>query len=83
MYREMQLKEDTLVENVYFDESRYEIRAVLVDRDEIHFNVYNPNTGILAYWQENSKGERIPWHVPKAIVMKAIEKTKQVAEATQ
>jgi hypothetical protein len=82
-YREMRLQGETLIENIYFDESRCEIRATFMDNDEIHFNVYNPDTGILEYWQENTKGERIPWRVSKAIVLKAMEATKHAAEATQ
>ena len=82
-YREMLLQGKTVKENVYFDESRCEIRAEIIDADEIHLNWYNPDTGILEYWQENAKGERIPWDVPKAVVIKAMEKTKEVAEAAQ
>jgi len=80
-YREMHLDGKSLNENLYFDESRYEIRCVVDDEDSIHINKYHPDTGLLEYWQENRKGERIPWLVPKAPVLEAMKKTKEVAEA--
>jgi hypothetical protein len=83
VYREMAYGEQQLNENIYYDKSRYEIRFVVVDEDSVHINIYYPDTGLLEYWQENKKGERIPWHVPKAGVLKAMEMTKKVAEASK
>jgi hypothetical protein len=82
-YREMTLHGEVLKENIYFDEVHYKIRAAMVDEDNIHINMYYPDSGILEYWQENGKGERIPWDVPKSIVLEAMEKTKEVAETSK
>jgi hypothetical protein len=81
VYREMRRREKQLKENIYLDESRYEIRALVVDEDSIHVNVYHPDTGLLEYWQENGKGERTSWPVSKAAALEAMKKTKEVAEA--
>jgi hypothetical protein len=83
MYREMVFMGQVLKENIYFDESSYEIRAAIVDADEIHINAYYPDTGIIEYWQENGKGERIPWDAPKTVVLEAMKKTKEVAETSK
>ena len=81
--REMLLGGEPLNENIYFDEAKHDIRSAVIGKDEIHVNKYYPDTGILEYWQENAKGDRIPWSVPKAIVLKAMEKTREVAEQNQ
>ena len=83
VYREMSLNGNTIAENIYLDKSKYDIRFAVVGKDEIHINHYYPDTGILEYWQENSKGERIPWHAPKSFVLQAMAKTKELAEASQ
>jgi hypothetical protein len=82
VYREMSLNGNSIAENIYIDKSKYDIRFAVVGKDEIHVNRYYPDTGILEYWQENSKGERIPWHAPKAAALGAIIKTKELAEAS-
>jgi hypothetical protein len=82
-YREMIFYGELLKENIYFNETLYEIRAALVDEDKIHINIYHPDTGILEYWQENSKGKRISWDAPKADVLQAMQKTKEKAEASE
>jgi hypothetical protein len=79
----MLLGGEPLNENIYFDEANYDIRSAVIGKDEIHVNKYDTETGILEYWQENAKGERISWPVPKAIVLKAMEKTKEMAEQNQ
>ncbi len=33
-----------LSENIYFEQSRFQIRAAIIDANEIHFNVYHPDT---------------------------------------
>ena len=81
--RDMLLGGQLLSENIYFDEVNYEIRSAVIGKDEIHVNKYDPETGVLEYWQENAKGDRILWPVPKAIVLKAMEMTKEVAERHQ
>jgi hypothetical protein len=83
VYREMLLNGRPKNENIYLDESHYEIRFDVVDEDSIHVNKYYPDTGILEYWQENGKGQRIPWNVPKTIVLEAMKKTKEAAEASK
>jgi hypothetical protein len=82
-YREMNFRGELLKENIYFNEALYEIRAALVDKDEIHINIYHPDSGILEYWQENGKGQRIPWDAPKADVLEAMKRTKEKAEASE
>jgi hypothetical protein len=83
VHREMTLLGKVIEENIYLDKLNYEIRFDVVGEDEIHINRYYPDTGILEYWQENGKGERIPWEAPKASALAAIEKTKEVAEASK
>lgn len=81
IYREMYYKGNIIKENVYFDQSNYEIHSAAVDKDHVHVNIYHPDTGILEYWQEDSKGERIEWQVPRAVVLGAMEMIKKTAEA--
>jgi hypothetical protein len=83
VYREMTLNGKIIKENIYLDKSHYEIRFAVVGEDQIHINHYYPDTGILEYWQENGKGERILWEAPKASGLAAIIKTKELAEASQ
>ena len=80
VYREMSLNGHQMNENIYLDREHYIIRFAVVDKDEIHVNAYDPQTGLLEYWQENGKGERIPWNVPKKLVLGAMDKTKEIAE---
>lgn len=80
VYREMRLGDKALNENIFLDAEHFIIRFHVVDKDEIHVNAYDRDTGLLEYWQENSKGERIPWNAPKKLVLVAMEKTKEVAE---
>ena len=85
VYRKMTFKHngESIEENIYLDKSQYDVRFDVVGADEIHINHYYPDTGILEYWQENGKGERIPWNVPKGVALEAIEKTKEIAEASK
>lgn len=83
VYREMRLHGKSMNENIYLDQAHYEIKFHVVDKDEVHVNAYYPDTGLLEYWQENNKSERIPWNVPKSLVLSAMEKTKEIAEAKQ
>ena len=83
VYREMSIFGKQMNENIYLDEAHYQIKFDVVDVDEVHVNAYYPDTGLLEYWQENGKGERIPWNVPKGGALSAMEKTKEYAEANQ
>ncbi len=38
------LMEKLLSENIYFERSRFQIRAAIIDANEIHFNLYHPDT---------------------------------------
>jgi hypothetical protein len=82
MYREMTFDGKVLKENIHFDESTCEIRCDMIDEDAVHINKYYADTGIIEYWQENKKGDRIPWPVPKAPVLKAMKQTKELAEGS-
>jgi hypothetical protein len=82
--REMVLVGRTIREEIYLDESCYKIRGFAAGEDSAGINVYDPNTGILNYYKENVKGERIPWEIPKVFATMAMEKTKElVQEETQ
>lgn len=81
VYREMTLNGKVLRENIYFDKSRFQIRVDLLDDDIVHFNVYDPDTGLLEYWEADKNGERRSWNAPKQVVLAAMQKTKEVAEA--
>ncbi|CAF0787012.1 unnamed protein product [Adineta ricciae] len=81
IYREMTINGTVLRENIYFDKSRFQIRADLLDHDKVHFNVYNPDTGLLEYWEADKNGERVSWNVPKQVILNAMQKTKEAAEA--
>jgi hypothetical protein len=83
IYREMLFGEEQIDEDIYLDESRSEIRAYVIDQDEIHINIYYRDTGLLEYWEENRQGERIPWSIKKALVLKAMKQTKKIAEANE
>lgn len=78
--REMVLMGHTIREEIYLHESCYKIRGVALDEDSVHINEYSPDTGILEYYQENGKGERTSWKVPKAFALMAMEKTKDLAQ---
>ena len=80
VYREMRLNEKSMNENIYLDAEHYIIRFEVVDHDAVHVNAYDRETGLLEYYQENKKGERIPWNAPKKLVLAAMDKTKEIAE---
>ena len=81
MYREMTiLGKQLLKENIHFDESTCKIRCEVIGEDKVHINKYYADTGIMEYWQENKKGDRIPWPDLKVYALKAMELTKELAE---
>ncbi|UJR23305.1 hypothetical protein I4U23_026320 [Adineta vaga] len=82
-HREMTFHGKVLRENIYLDKSRFEVRCDVIDEDVVHMNVYHPDTGLLEYWEENKNGERVSWRAPKNVVLAAMEKTKQFAEADE
>jgi len=80
VYREMNVSGFILKEDVYLDPENYTIRFVEVDDDAVHFNKYHPHTAVIDYFQENKKGERIAWRIPRTIILHAMLQTREMAE---
>jgi len=80
VYREMNVSGFILKEDVYLDPENYKIRFVVVDNDAVHINKYHPDTGVIEYFQENKKGERSTWRIPRAIILHAMLQTHEMAE---
>ena len=75
VYREMKAGDKQLNEEIYLDKEKGEIKFVLVDLDEVHVNKFHKDKQVFEYYNENKKGERIPWNVPQSIVLKAMDQT--------
>jgi len=80
IYRKMNFLGFIMKEDVYLDPANYKIRFEVIDDDAVHINIYHPDTGVAEYYQENKKGERIIWPVPKTMVFHAMSQTKEMAE---
>jgi len=83
VYREMNMeKAGTVIEDIYLDKDKGEIRFVAQDKDEVHVNKFHKDADkeYLEYWEENKQGERVSWHAPKSLVLKAMKLTKDTAE---
>lgn len=74
VFREMVFDGEVFYHDIYLDK----------DKGEIRFEVVNKDTNEIEYYLENKKGERIPWNIPKEIVLKAMATTtKEQAEKEQ
>jgi hypothetical protein len=75
VYREMKLGDKQLDEDIYLDKEKGEIKFVVIDADEVHFNKFHKDEQVFEYYIENKKGERFPWNAPQSIVLKAMDQT--------
>lgn len=75
VYREMKLGDKQLDEDIYLDKEKGEIKFFLIDADEVHVNKFHKDEQFFEYYNENKKGERIPWNVPKSMILKAMDQT--------
>ncbi|CAF1449340.1 unnamed protein product [Adineta ricciae] len=75
VYREMKAGNKQLNEDIYLDKEKGEIKFFVIDADEVHVNKFHKDEQVFEYYNENKKGERIPWNAPQAIVLKAMDQT--------
>jgi hypothetical protein len=83
VYREMNMENaGTVIEDIYLDKDKGEIRFVVQGNDEVRINKFHKDADkeYLEYWAENIQGERVSWHAPKSGVLKAMKLTKDTAE---
>ena len=80
VYREMKLGQKQLDEDIYLDKDNGEIKFAIVDADEVHVNKFHRDQQVFEYYNENKKGERIPWNAPQALVLRAMDETVKTAE---
>lgn len=80
VFRGMKLGDKQIDEEIYLDKENGEIKFVLIDVDEVHVNKFHKDKQLFEYYNENKKGERIPWNVSQSIVLKAMDQTVKKAE---
>ena len=84
-YREMSLGPNRRIsENIYFDESKLEVKFVVADDiiehvNIIHTNATNGERTLEFYKRHSQTGERTPWDVPKSVCLTAQARMFEIA----
>ena len=83
-YREMSLGPRRIIENIYTDDSIFEVKFVVTNDPTEHVNIIHTDasTGkrtLEFYLRDKTTKERLLWHVPKHVALGGIQKVIEMA----